>query len=48
MLRNQYWRSCDSTLGDAVPPWVGYHEESSMKRQILALSSVSCSYVYIR
>jgi hypothetical protein len=24
-----------------VPPWVGYHEEESMKSQILALSSVS-------
>lgn len=23
---------------DGVPPWVGYHEETSMKRQILALS----------
>ena len=25
-------------IDDGVPPWVGYHEESSMKRQILALS----------
>jgi len=26
-------------IGDGVPPWIGYHEESTMKRQILALSS---------
>merc|ERR1711890_112253 len=26
-------------IGDGVPPWVGYHEESVMKRQILALST---------
>lgn len=25
-------------IDDGVPPWIGYHEESSMKRQILALS----------
>lgn len=33
--------------GDAVPPWIGYHEEEVMKSQILALSSVSsdiCKY----
>lgn len=26
-------------IGDAVPPWEGFHEESAMKRQILALSA---------
>jgi len=26
-------------IGDGVPPWVGYHEEAAMKRQILALST---------
>jgi len=26
-------------IGDAVPPWTGYHEEETMKRQILALSA---------
>ena len=25
----------------AVPPWVGYNEEESMKQQITALSTVS-------
>ena len=30
--------------GDAVPPWVGFHEEEVMKSQIIALSSVF--YIY--
>jgi len=25
----------------AIPPWVGYNEEETMKNQILALSTVS-------
>ena len=29
----------------AVPPWVGYNEEETMKNQILALSLVSALYV---
>lgn len=28
-------------LETAVPPWVGYNEEETMKNQILALSTVS-------
>ena len=35
--------SCDNfyALEDPVPPWVGYNEETEMKSQILALSTVS-------
>jgi len=29
------------TLEAAIPPWVGYNEEETMKNQILALSTVS-------
>lgn len=29
----------EQRIGDAVPPWVGYHEEEAMKRQIISLSS---------
>lgn len=43
----------DRNGGNAVPPWVGYNEEETMKQQILALSSVrivsiflSCCYFY--
>ena len=32
---------CLITLEAAIPPWVGYNEEETMKNQILALSTVS-------
>jgi len=32
---------CLITSEAAIPPWVGYNEEETMKNQILALSTVS-------
>ena len=37
---------CLITSEAAIPPWVGYNEEETMKNQILALSTVSRQIQY--
>lgn len=37
---------CLITSEAAIPPWVGYNEEETMKNQILALSTVSRQILY--